>query len=203
MLAILLDRRALIRVYYRKRKMQDRRRGGRRFTQWRFTWNVRGLGLQEKCGAICRFIKRIKLTFFFFKKPNGKRETKKLLKEIWGVTACDSFYRPSDGRFTWSSGQARATMSKLGRFLTSEEWDSIFSSASQIKLFCPISDHCPIMYDSDQIDWGPKPFRFNHAWLQDPRFVGLVKEWWASFSVYGWGGFFFLSQKLNLKSRNG
>lgn len=52
------------------------------------------------------------------------------------------------------------------------------------------------MLDSEDIDW-PKPFNFSNAWLLDPKFIELVKEWWGSLDIQGWGGFV-LSRKLSL-----
>lgn len=91
----------------------------------------------------------------------------------------------------------RASISRLDRFLTSSEWTSSFPNASQIKLFSPILDHCPILLDTEEIDRGPKPLRFNNVWLEDPKFRQLVKEWWDSFEIYGWGGYV-ISKKLIL-----
>lgn len=54
------------------------------------------LGLQEKRGAIRRFIK--KKIDILLQETKWEERTKNLLKEIWGVGECDSFYKPSDGR---------------------------------------------------------------------------------------------------------
>lgn len=101
------------------------------------------------------------------------------------------------GRFTWSNGQMRGVLSRLDRFLISAGWESLFMGASQVKLYCTVSDHCPILFYSVEIDWGPRPFRFNNAWLLDPKFINLLKSWWIDFNVYGRAGFV-LSKKLKL-----
>lgn len=92
-------------------------------------------------------------------------------------------------------------MSRLDRFLTSFDWDSSFSNSSQIKLFSLILDHCPIVLDMEEIDWGPKPFRFSNTWLEDPNFTKLVKEWWDSFDIQGWGGYVISKKLILLKSK--
>lgn len=105
------------------------------------------------------------------------------------------------GCYTWSNGRACSAMSRLDKFLTSSKWDSIFSNSSQIKLFSPISDHCPVLFDTEEIDWGSKPFRFSNTWLEDPNFTKLVKEWWDSFDTQGWGRYDISKKLILLKSK--
>lgn len=72
-------------------------------------------------------------------------------------------------------------MSRLDRFLISPKLDAHFSNGSQIKLFNPISDNFLVLLDTDETDWGPKPFRFSNAWVDDPKFVDLIMEWERDF----------------------
>lgn len=114
------------------------------------------------------------------------------------IDSCELIDLPlSAGRFTWSSGPFRGAMNRLDRFLVSEEWEALFPGANQVKLFLPISDHCPIIFYSEEIDWGPKPFQFNNDWLLYPNFVALVKNWWDTYVIHGWAGFV-LFKKLNM-----
>lgn len=210
------------------------------------SWNVRGLRLREKNGAVRRFIRKNRAEMFliqetkradlcasfsreilgsqdfgfFYKSVEGSSSgqlvmwNSSLFKESIredsrsisvkgqliseGVEACftniygpnteverEAFWVELDDihswstpiwclgrdfnvvRFTWSNNQARGAMSRLDIFLTSSEWYLIFTNISQIKLFSPISDHCPVLLDTDEIDWGPKPFCFSNAWLED------------------------------------
>lgn len=49
---------------------------------------------------------------------------------------------------------------------------------SQIKLFNPLSDHSPILLDTEEIVWGPKPILFNIVSLEDPNLMQQIKVWW-------------------------
>uniref|UniRef100_A0A2N9IF49 CCHC-type domain-containing protein n=1 Tax=Fagus sylvatica TaxID=28930 RepID=A0A2N9IF49_FAGSY len=59
------------------------------------------------------------------------------------------------GLFTWSNNRANAAMSRIDRFLYSDEWD------------------------------GRRPFRFENMWLKADGFKERVKEWWDSYIFYG------------------
>jgi hypothetical protein len=39
-----------------------------------------------------------------------------------------------------------------------------------------ISDHCPLVLKYSDNEWGPKPFRFNHFWLDHKIFKKIVEE---------------------------
>ena len=79
------------------------------------------------------------------------------------------------GRFTWSGGRNGRSKSRLDRFLVSSDWESQFSNVAQRSLPRPISDHFPILLDSDGIRSGPSPFRFELMWLKFRGFRELLK----------------------------
>ncbi|KAL4202883.1 hypothetical protein AMTRI_Chr02g265770 [Amborella trichopoda] len=85
-------------------------------------------------------------------------------------------------RFTWSNHAQRPTCSKLDRFLLSIEWEHAFCGSLAYTLPKPTSDHCPIALDTESVHRGPKPFRFELAWLQEASLVELISVWWNSFS---------------------
>lgn len=70
-------------------------------------------------------------------------------------------------KFTWSNFQDEEIHSRLDRFLLSQEFLDRFNF-SQWGLHRPISDHYPIMLAQDIRNWGPKPFKFQDAWLSNP-----------------------------------
>lgn len=98
--------------------------------------------------------------------------------------------------FTWFSSDG-ASMSRLDRFLLSEgviqKWDITAQSVGDKD----ISDHYPIWLKGGEMNWGPKPFRFNNCWLEHNGFCDFVKTCWENFQVEGWSGFV-LKQKLKL-----
>ncbi|KAK8681329.1 hypothetical protein V6N13_053733 [Hibiscus sabdariffa] len=75
---------------------------------------------------------------------------------------------PSKGhRFTWFGSGNKC--SRLDRFLLSMEWLERFPGLVQVSLPRGISDHVPLILVLDETDWGPKPFRFINAWVDNPR----------------------------------
>jgi hypothetical protein len=96
--------------------------------------------------------------------------------------------------FTWfhSSG---SSMSRIDRALVSSEWISCWGNPSLWILPRTISDHCPLVLKHDNIDWGPRPFRFNNHWLKHLDFNRVVEEFWRIQTRPGWMGFV-LKEKL-------
>ncbi|GJY38702.1 putative RNA-directed DNA polymerase, eukaryota, reverse transcriptase zinc-binding domain protein [Tanacetum coccineum] len=87
---------------------------------------------------------------------------------------------PMGGRmFTWMN-KAGTKLSKIDRFLISED---VLDSHSDIlvtildKLW---SDHNPILLHCKKIDFGPTPFRIFHSWFDRSDFEDVVKEAWAN-----------------------
>ncbi|CAI8592488.1 unnamed protein product [Vicia faba] len=64
-------------------------------------------------------------------------------------------------KFSWFSSDGKA-MSRIGRFLVSDEIISILGVVGQLIGLRDISYHCPIWLVVDKSDWGPKPFKFNN-----------------------------------------
>ena len=89
------------------------------------------------------------------------------------------------GPFTWRGGHNNQRMSRLDRFLVSADWESQFSNVIQSSLPRPVSDHCPVMLDSDEIKSGPSPFRFENMWLKFEGFKDLLRDWWQSLHFSG------------------
>ena len=78
------------------------------------------------------------------------------LEEIRSVGRNFTWYRPNG-----------TVMSRLDRFLLSDEWLSQWPDTTQFVLDRDFSDHCPILLRSRIIDWGPKPFKIMDWWLKD------------------------------------
>lgn len=69
------------------------------------------------------------------------------------------------GRFTWFKDNGKA-MSRIDRFLVSTNLVDLWGVIDQRIGVRDLSDHGPIRLNCGFIDWGPKPFRFNNAWLK-------------------------------------
>jgi hypothetical protein len=72
-------------------------------------------------------------------------------------------------KFTWFSSDGSA-MSRLDRFLLSEGFITKEGISNQWVGDRDISDHCPIWLLSSNLNWGPKPFKFNNCWIDHPDF---------------------------------
>ena len=87
---------------------------------------------------------------------------------------------------TWKRGQAATTiMSRLDRFLVSQDWDCKYHHTNQLALPQITSDHKPILLDLGGVKWGPTPFRFETMWLREEGFQDLVEHWWQQYSFPG------------------
>ena len=69
------------------------------------------------------------------------------------------------GLVTWRGGRNGRTMSRLDIFLVTSDWESQFSNVAQRSLPRPISDHFPLLLDSEGVKSGPTPFCFELMWL--------------------------------------
>ncbi|GKV34650.1 hypothetical protein SLEP1_g43008 [Rubroshorea leprosula] len=111
------------------------------------------------------------------------------------IHECGLIDLPLIGRkFTWYQPNG-ASMSRLDRFLLSEEWCLNWDNVKQWGLNRSLSDHYPIVLKNQISNWGPKPFRFFDAWLEFPQFKGIVTDIWKSTEVKGWNGYC-LKEKL-------
>ncbi|GJY57007.1 putative RNA-directed DNA polymerase, eukaryota, reverse transcriptase zinc-binding domain protein [Tanacetum coccineum] len=79
--------------------------------------------------------------------------------------------------FTRISGRGDK-LSKLDRFLISEDSAPFFQNFSALVLDSLISDHRPIVLKHSTSDFGPTPFKFYNSWLLDNKFLDLVSQFW-------------------------
>ncbi|GKD23438.1 RNA-directed DNA polymerase, eukaryota, partial [Tanacetum coccineum] len=81
---------------------------------------------------------------------------------------------PSGGyTFTWALKSA-AKMSKLDRFLISEDLMRACPHISSITLDRFLSDHRPILLRELNLEYGPTPFRFFHNWFDLEGFNSFI-----------------------------
>ncbi|GJW76393.1 RNA-directed DNA polymerase, eukaryota [Tanacetum coccineum] len=69
-------------------------------------------------------------------------------------------------------------LSKLDRFLITENTTSLLHNYSAQVLDCHISDHRPIFLSPSASDFGPTPFKFYNSWLTDKHLHDIVVEFW-------------------------
>lgn len=101
-------------------------------------------------------------------------------------------------RFTWFRPNGQA-VSRL-------EWQDMWPNCYQQVLGRDISDHCPMLIKSSNLNWGPRPFRVLNCWFHDPGFFKFVENEWSRLHFNGWGAFILKENlralRLRLKTWN-
>ena len=96
-------------------------------------------------------------------------------------------------------GHNNHSMSRLDRFLITADWECQFNNVVQSILLRPVSDHCPILLDSEGIRSGPSPFRFEIMWLKFEGFKDLLINWLQGLHFVGSFSFVLASKLKALK----
>ncbi|GJR84790.1 RNA-directed DNA polymerase, eukaryota [Tanacetum coccineum] len=90
---------------------------------------------------------------------------------------------PSGGySFTWSHKSA-SKMSKLDRFLISEDLMRTCPNISSLTLDRYLSNHRPILLRELNLDYGPTPFWFFHHWFELEGFDSFMADTWRDIYV--------------------
>ncbi|XP_071704573.1 uncharacterized protein [Rutidosis leptorrhynchoides] len=69
-------------------------------------------------------------------------------------------------------------LSKLDRFLVLENFMQTWGDLSVIALDRNTSDHCPIVLQNKNVDFGPKPFKIFDEWLEKVEVEHVMSEAW-------------------------
>ncbi|GJV49828.1 RNA-directed DNA polymerase, eukaryota, reverse transcriptase zinc-binding domain protein [Tanacetum coccineum] len=80
--------------------------------------------------------------------------------------------------FTWMN-KAGSKLSKLDRFLISEEVLSFLHDIKVTSLDPLWSDHTPILLDCNKCDFGLVPFKLYHSWFTREELKPKIKQWVA------------------------
>ncbi|GAU41823.1 hypothetical protein TSUD_299890 [Trifolium subterraneum] len=88
-------------------------------------------------------------------------------------------------------------MSRLDRFLLTDEWCLAWPNCTQTARLRGLSDHCSLVLSADKDDWGPRPSRMLKCWRDVPGYQAFVKDKWKELQVDGWGGYV-LKEKLKM-----
>ncbi|GKD98885.1 RNA-directed DNA polymerase, eukaryota, reverse transcriptase zinc-binding domain protein [Tanacetum coccineum] len=97
--------------------------------------------------------------------------------------------------FTWMN-KSGSKLSKLDRFLISNNVLLALSSLQVTVLDRVWSDHNPILLHCQKNDFGPTPFKVYHSWFERCDFDNVVKETWNSFAANDDGPFLPLHAKI-------
>ena len=63
----------------------------------------------------------------------------------------------------------------------------------------PVSDHFPVLLDSDGVKTSPSPFRFKLMWLKFEGFKEILKGWWQNLQFHGSFSFILTTKLKSLK----
>lgn len=92
-------------------------------------------------------------------------------------------------------------MSRIDRFCISKGWEDHFVGVIQSALARGLSDHRPIKFFTEVVDWGPRPFRFENGRLLQNNFLDLVRVSWDQIEVHGFAGFKLIKKLQCLKGK--
>ncbi|GKC75310.1 RNA-directed DNA polymerase, eukaryota, partial [Tanacetum coccineum] len=140
-----------------------------------------------------------------FNEVRSKEERYGSVFNARGVAAFNSFIStgglvevPSGGySFTWSH-KSTSKMSRLDRFLISEDLISSCPNLSSLILDRYISDHRPILLRELSLDYSPTLFRFFHNWLDLEGFEAFVADTWRSINIIDSNAMLKMEKKLKL-----
>nr|GEY51761.1 RNA-directed DNA polymerase, eukaryota [Tanacetum cinerariifolium] len=105
---------------------------------------------------------------------------------------------PSGGfSFTWSHRSA-TKMSRLDRFLVSEDLQRSCPNLSSLNLDRYLSDHRPILLRELNVDYGPTPFCFFHNWFDLDGFDSFISNTWCNIKIIEPNVMFKMAKKLKI-----
>ncbi|XP_071695906.1 uncharacterized protein [Rutidosis leptorrhynchoides] len=80
-------------------------------------------------------------------------------------------------RFTRFSDDG-AKLSKLDRFLVTNDFMHMWDDLSTLALDRKLSDHCPLILRDNNKDFGPKPFKLFDIWLESLEVEKIIVDAW-------------------------
>ena len=71
-------------------------------------------------------------------------------------------------------------MKQLDQVLSNPQWKLLYDETTILHLPSTSSNHHPILIDTHPIafHFGPRPFRLEMMWFNDPSFPNLVRDSW-------------------------
>ena len=120
---------------------------------------------------------------------SGSYSTNNYLNEmLFELGAVDLGF--TGNKFTWSNKRwGRGSIrERLDRGIANAEWRLNFPKAVVYHLGAINSDHCPLLLDSNPSEaFSLRPFRFEAAWVRDPRCANVIQTAWKKI-FYGCPG---------------
>ena len=103
-------------------------------------------------------------------------------EEFWEFLARAALQEmgPQDCNYTWRSEAGPLYRSRLDRFLCSVELMERCSEADVVALPRPISDHCPIIWQTHEGQGRTTYFKMDKSWLRERGFKEEIMDVWRS-----------------------
>ncbi|XP_071718366.1 uncharacterized protein [Rutidosis leptorrhynchoides] len=109
---------------------------------------------------------------------------------------------PLDGRrFIWYNTSA-TNMSRIDRVLISSNMLTNFGDIKLLELPKGLSDHLPLLFHNEVVDFGQSPLRFFHYWFNYPDFYDKVTESFTNYEYVSMGSFLEKLKYLKTMSRS-
>ncbi|KAM7253248.1 hypothetical protein ACFE04_025866 [Oxalis oulophora] len=105
-------------------------------------------------------------------------------KRVVDVCECEELMSTGP-LFTWSNRNSlgRLMFLKLDRVIANRQWRSLFSSAIVSVLTSSISDHNPLLLDTEYPDdmlRSSRRFRYENFWSSKLKSSQLIQNWWSN-----------------------
>jgi hypothetical protein len=88
-------------------------------------------------------------------------------------------------KYTWSSGTATPTMTKIDHIFATREWELAYPHYHLQALSSSVSDHCSMLLTCTPFQRKYKGFRFEMCCLSLPGFMDLVNQSWTALVLAG------------------
>ncbi|GJV74764.1 RNA-directed DNA polymerase, eukaryota [Tanacetum coccineum] len=126
--------------------------------------------------------------YFIFGDFNVVRYTSKRIGTAFNPNSANAFNQfirdghlwdiPLGGHLFTRINNRGDKLSKLDRFLITENSASLMHNYSAQVLDCHISYHRPLILSPSSLDFGPIPFKFYNSWLLDKNLHDIVAKFW-------------------------
>ena len=115
-------------------------------------------------------------------RPDGTGGRDQGSEEFWEFLGRAALHEmgPRDCNYTWRSEAGPSYRSRLDRFLCSVELMERFPEPDVIALRRPISDHCPIVWQTHEGQGRTTYFKMDKSWLRERGFKEEIMEVWRS-----------------------
>jgi len=83
-------------------------------------------------------------------------------------------------KYTW---MRKNSASRIDRALVTMD---VVNQFQNLRARCSkrwLSDHFPIVISTEEVQWGPSPFRTLDVWLEEPKFLAIFKQEWVQLSA--------------------